>query len=305
MDCINYINGVWRSNSDSTIPIYDAGFLLGDGLFETIRFDNNKLFYPEKHLKRLFAGLDIIRIKLEKSNAEIILLLKAIIEKNTMQSGLLRLMVTRGVVEGPPWKYEGSAGIYITIRSLTPEPEYPVKVVFYPEEKYPIIRFNPAIKSLNYIGNMLAKKDAEKDGAYEPVFYNAEGYVTECAIRNIFFIQGNRLLTPDTNLGVLPGVMRETIISIAKELRETDLWPIPVSVIAKTITKSELIPFVTQFLVPETINSSPSCLAYTFIFEASDPACGSDKENAPSFLPEANGLRYFSFKWSLENFSNK
>ena len=215
------MNGSWRVNSDSTVPLYDAGFLLGDGLFETIRFDSRKLFYPEKHLKRLFAGLDIIRIKLEKSSADIILLLEEIIQRNSIQSGLLRLMVTRGEVEGPPWKYEGSAGIYIAIRSLTPEPEYPVKIVFYPEEKYPIIRFNPAIKSLNYIGNMLAKKDAEKEGAFEPVFYNKDGYITECAIRNIFFIQDDTLLTPSTNLGILSGVMRGTIMSIANELNLT------------------------------------------------------------------------------------
>ena len=221
MDCINYINGVWRSSSDSTIPIYDAGFLLGDGLFETIRFDSRKLFYPEKHLERLSAGLDFIRIKLEKSSADIILLLEETIQRNSIQSGLLRLMVTRGEVEGPPWKYEGSRGIYITIRPLSPEPEYPVKIVFYPEEKYPIIRFNPAIKSLNYIGNMLAKKDAEKEGAFEPVFYNKDGYITECAIRNIFFIQDDTLLTPSTNLGILSGVMRGTIMSIANALNLT------------------------------------------------------------------------------------
>jgi len=216
-DNINYMNGAWKIGSDSMVPVYDGGFLLGDGLFETIRFDNKKLFYPDKHLKRLFEGLHIIRIKLEKSSADIILLLEEIIKRNAMQSGLLRLMVTRGKVEGPPWKYEGIAGIYITIRPLTPEVENPVKVVFYPEEKYPIIRYNPAIKSLNYIGNMLAKKDAEKEGAFEPVFYNTDGYVTECAIRNIFFIRGNKLLTPSTDLGVLPGVMRETIISISQE----------------------------------------------------------------------------------------
>ena len=61
-NCINYINGTWAGYSDSTVPVYDAGFLLGDGLFETIRFDRSKLFYPEKHLKRLFSGLEIIRI---------------------------------------------------------------------------------------------------------------------------------------------------------------------------------------------------------------------------------------------------
>ena len=216
-DLINYINGNWKLTTKSTVPLYDAGFLLGDGLFETIRFDNKKLFYPDKHLKRLFAGLDIIRIKLGKSSAGIILLLEEIIQRNAIESGLLRLMVTRGEVEGAPWKYEGVAGIYITIRPLTPELEYPVKVVFYPEDKYPIIRYNPAIKSLNYIGNMLAKKDAEEEYAFEPIFYNADGYITECAIRNVFFIRGDKLLTPSTDLGVLPGVMRETIITIAQQ----------------------------------------------------------------------------------------
>ena len=68
---------------------------------------------------------------------------------------------------------------------------------------------------------MLAKKDAEKDDAFEPVFYNGDGFITECAIRNIFFIQDKQLLTPSIELGVLPGVMRDTIISIAKEINIT------------------------------------------------------------------------------------
>ena len=127
-------------------------------------------------------------------------------------------MITRGEVEGAPWRYEGPAGLYITIRKLTEQPQSPVKIVYYPEEKYPIIRFNPAIKSLNYIGNMLAKKDADNDNAFEPVFYNGEGFITECAIRNIFFILDEQLLTPSLKLGVLPGVMRDTILTIVKEL---------------------------------------------------------------------------------------
>ena len=72
---------------------------------------------------------------------------------------------------------------------------------------------------MNYIGNMLAKKDAEKDNAFEPVFYNKDGFITECAIRNIFFIKENMILTPSKNLGVLPGVMRDTILSISKNLQ--------------------------------------------------------------------------------------
>lgn len=218
MNSINYINGQWKTDLESTVPIQDTGFLLGDGLFETIRFDNKNLFNPKKHLTRLFKGLNVIRINLEDSEKKIILLLEEIISKNKFNSGLLRLMITRGIATGPPWQYQGTPGIYITIRPITKITTPKVKVVFYSETKYPIIRFNPAIKSLNYIGNMLAKKDADKDQAYEPIFYNKAGFITECAIRNIFFIKDNTLLTPTTDLGVLPGVMRSTIIEIAEKM---------------------------------------------------------------------------------------
>ena len=215
---INFVNGDWQPASKSTVSLYDAGFLLGDGLFETIRFRNGRLFQLEKHLKRLHSGLNIIQIKLDKSNTELISCLEEMVLRNDIRSGLLRLMITRGKIEGTPWNFTGIPNVYISIRPLTEEPKEPVKVVFYSEGKYPIIRFNPAIKSLNYIGNMLAKKNAGKEGAFEPVFFNRDGNVTECAIRNIFFIQDKTLLTPNIELGVLPGVMRDTIIDLAPDL---------------------------------------------------------------------------------------
>jgi len=216
---IHYLNGTWEKDTLAKIPFNDAGFLLGDGLFETIRFDNKRLFQPIKHLERLFASLNIIHINLRYSKKEIESLLNEIIKKNTLESGLLRLMITRGDVKGPPWKYDGPASIYISIRPLSLEPNSPVKVVFYSELEYPIIRYTPAIKSMNYIGNMLAKKDAEEEKAFEPVFYNGDNFITECAIRNIFFIKDKTILTPSKQLGVLPGVMRDTILSISKDLQ--------------------------------------------------------------------------------------
>lgn len=219
MKLVFYVNGKWVESSQATVPFNDAGFLLGDGLFETVRFQNGHLFKPEQHLARLNSGLALIKIKLQKSNEELVSLLHEIIIKNNMDSGLLRLMITRGKLQGEPWKFTGNPCIYISIRPLSDEPhEMPVKVVYFNEEDYPIIRFKPAIKSMNYIGNMLAKKDAELQGAYEPVFINSDGLITECAIRNIFFIKQQTLLTPSTELGILPGVMRDTILQIASKL---------------------------------------------------------------------------------------
>ena len=69
---------------------------------------------------------------------------------------------------------------------------------------------------MNYVGNLLAKKEAEGQDAFEPVFINRRGIVTECAIRNIFFIKDEVLMTPSLDLGVLPGVMRDTVLEIAR-----------------------------------------------------------------------------------------
>ena len=217
-EIINYINGEWQSASNSRVSFSDGGFQRGDGLFETIRFQNGRLFKPEKHMKRLHSGLNIIQIEFHKSNTEIISILKEMIKQNHISSGLLKLMVTRGEITGTPWNFTGSPHFYVTIRPFTKTPREPVKVLFYSEEKYPLIRFHPAIKSLNYIGNMLAKKDAEKAGAFEPVFYNRDKIITECAIRNIFFIKGKTLITPGLDLGVLPGVMRDTIMDLAPQI---------------------------------------------------------------------------------------
>ena len=66
-----YINGDFVSSGNANIPFYDAGFLYGDGLFETSRFQNDKLFYPEKNLKRLNDSLKIMNQNYNKTNEEI------------------------------------------------------------------------------------------------------------------------------------------------------------------------------------------------------------------------------------------
>ncbi len=215
---IVYINGKLVPINDATVSFSDGGFQFGDGLFETIRFQNGNLFSVKNHLQRLRNGLKSLDLKLDKSNTQLIQILRNLIHKNQINSGLLRLMITRGEISGTPWNYMGEPGIYISIRPITLIPEHSVKVVYLKETNYPIIRFNPAIKSMNYIGNMKAKKDAESLGAYEPIFYNSDGLITECAIRNIFYIKDGVLLTPSLDLGVLPGVMRSTIINIAIEM---------------------------------------------------------------------------------------
>jgi branched-chain amino acid aminotransferase len=215
---IVHVNGKWINNNDAVIPFNDAGFTYGDGVFETLRFFNRTLFRPEKHLQRLHTGLDVLNMSISKSNTEIISILENIIDKNTLDIGTVRLMITRGNITDNPWNHKGVENIYVAIRGMSKTPTTPVKIVYLQEENYPLIRFNPAIKSMNYVGNMLAKNEAEKQGGFEPVFINRNGIITECAIRNVFYVKNNTLITPSLDLGILPGITRDTIIEIAKEI---------------------------------------------------------------------------------------
>ncbi|MBI45551.1 MAG: hypothetical protein CMG66_05245 [Candidatus Marinimicrobia bacterium] len=212
-----YINGKFKLSHDAKIAFDDSGFLYGDGLFETLRFDNQKLFSPEKHLCRLFKGLEVISLNIEQTASDLLYLLNKVIHKNKLDSGIVRLMITRGASNAESHSFN-IPRIYISIKPFYDVPSKPVKVIYLDETKYPIIRFTPAIKSMNYIGNLLSKRECTKQGGYEPVFYNNDKIITECAIRNIFYIKNNTLLTPSTDLGILSGVMRDTIIDISKHI---------------------------------------------------------------------------------------
>ncbi len=211
-----YTNGVWVEAEQAVVPFNDLGFLYGDMLFETVRVNHGKPFRLEKHLERMQSGMDTIQMESAVQLAKIPEILEAYVLKNSLDSALVRVIITRGISKGSPWRSESTPAIYMTSRPVNKPEDWPVRVVFLEEKNYPILRFHPAIKSGNYLGNMLAKKDAEAVGAFEPVFVNRNGFVTECAIRNIFFIKDDVLLTPCLELGVLPGVIRDTIMELAE-----------------------------------------------------------------------------------------
>lgn len=207
-----YLNGEWIPEEGAKVPFQDRGFQLGESLFETVRVNSGVPFRVTKHMERLSSGMETIQLNSKTVFANIPNLVEEYIERNGIGNALVRIMLTRGVADAV------EPAIYISSRELPQVESWPVKIMFMEERNYPILRFHPAIKSGNYLGNMLAKRDATEAGAFEPVFVNAEGYVTECAIRNVFFIQNDTLLTPTVELGVLPGVMRDTIMELALSL---------------------------------------------------------------------------------------
>ena len=211
------INGDVISSNEAKISVDDYGIMRGYAIFETLKFINKKALGINNHMDRLFKSLSFIKIDSDKIKRDnLVSDINRIIKINGWRDGLIKIIITRGLAEDKGNQL--SPNIFITIKELYNIPKDPVKVVFYNESKYPVLRFNPAIKSINYLGNMMAIEDANKEGAFEVVFYNDNRAITECAMRNIFFIKDNSLITPKLELGILSGTTRKMISKISDKI---------------------------------------------------------------------------------------
>ena len=182
----------------------------GVGIFETIRFHNKKLLFLNEHIDRLISS-DIFNFK-NLNKKELAHNILEVINRNNLIDGLIKVIFIPTDNSWENFEY------YIFERELVYIKEDIVKITFLSEDKYPILRFNPLYKSLFYAGNLLAIRDAQQEGAFEPILYNKDSIITEGAMRNIFFIKKDTIHTPSIDLGILDGITRKRIINIAHRL---------------------------------------------------------------------------------------
>ena len=212
---IYYINGSFVKSKDAKISFHDGGFQRGNAIFETIRFNENNLFYINSHIKRLRSGINYLEFKIEYSDQELIDLIHQTINRNNLKSGAINLMISSDFDINNP--LDSKTNLYISIRSIKKLSSNCVKVIFLNEWDFPIIRFKNSIKINSYAGNIKALILAKKRNAFDAVFLNKEKQVTEATMRNIFFIKKNGLFTPPLSLGILPGTTRDLIIKLCQE----------------------------------------------------------------------------------------
>lgn len=217
-----YIDGRYYNERSAKVSVFDHGLLYGDGVFEGIRAYNGRVFKLKEHIDRLFDSAKAILLTIPMSHAEICRAVVETCRKNKLRDAYIRLVVTRGVGNLGLNPRNCKRGSVIVIAG---------KIQVYPAELYqrgmdiitvPTTRnlhsaLNPAIKSLNYLNNILAKIEANNSGCEEAVMLNAEGFVSECTADNIFIVKGDRLLTPPLAAGALYGITRGTVMEIAQE----------------------------------------------------------------------------------------
>ena len=218
-----YLDGQLVESADAKISVFDHGLLYGDGIFEGIRIYDGNVFRLEEHLERFEYSAKAILLKMPWSRDEIREAILQTCRANSLQNGYIRLVVTRGVGDLglSPW--------------LCPRPSIFViadKIALYPREHYekglaivtvPTRRMNPAalspaIKSLNYLNNIMAKMEAQQFGALEAIMLNDQGLVAECTGDNVFIVHKGKIFTPSAQQGALKGITRDTIFDIAADL---------------------------------------------------------------------------------------
>jgi branched-chain amino acid aminotransferase len=217
-----YIDGRFYRKEQARISVFDHGLLYGDGVFEGIRSYDRLVYRLDDHIERLYKSAEAIMLKIPMSKKRMQEAVCESIKKNKLDNAYVRLIVTRG--EGDlgldPRRCRGHAKIIIIADKIKLYPEKFYKqglaIITARTQQNSIKALNPAIKSLNYLTNILAKIEATTEGHEEAIMLDSRGYVTECTGDNIFIVKDNVLYTPPVSAGLLDGITRSAVIRIAR-----------------------------------------------------------------------------------------
>lgn len=220
-----YLNGKFVERQEAKISIFDPGFLYGQGLFETMRAYNGKIFRLDSHIERLCTFAPRINIKLNiNANALKEAALRCI-KENKLKDAYVRLTVWQSQTQ------EAGAALFAKSYNFLSEEDYQrgfkavILHTFRQNEYSPL----SGIKSANYLQLFLTYQEAKKHNVDEALLLNTQGMLAEASRANIFLIKDNCLITPSLECGCLPGITRDTALAIAKkekiEAIETKVTP--------------------------------------------------------------------------------
>jgi branched-chain amino acid aminotransferase len=217
-----YIDGKFYSEANAKVSVFDHGLLYGDGIFEGIRFYNGRVFRLEEHLERLWNSARSICLDIPMTRQEMTKALLETIRQNHLRDGYVRLVVTRGVGNlglNPEQCKNPSVIIIVATIALYHEDFYRkgLSIVTVATRRSNPASLNPAVKSLNYLNNVMARIEANLSGADEALMLNDAGNVAECTADNVFIIKHGHIFTPPITAGALRGITRSVVFDIGAE----------------------------------------------------------------------------------------
>jgi branched-chain amino acid aminotransferase len=230
-----YVNGKIARADDAVVPVYDHGFLYGEGVYETLRTYNGVPFLYGRHVRRLRASAAHLQLDVPFSDEMLLGRINDTVSAaGEMREAYIRVLLTRGVGE---LTYDVRATAVPSLVIIVKPLEEPPPRVFSDGisiSLVPILRnhpgsVNPLIKSNNLLNNALAMQEAHRRGGEEGLMCNYRGELSECSQANFFMVRGGVALTPKSQAGLLEGVTRAFLFEVGKdigiEVRDETLFP--------------------------------------------------------------------------------
>lgn len=216
-----WMDGGFVAPEDAKVSVLDHGLLYGDGIFEGIRIYGSMVFRLSDHMHRFATSAKAIGMKLPGGIDAVRDVVLATAREFDQDEGYIRLIVTRGVGElgVDPTTCHTPTMICIAdaIRLFAPEKlARGLDMVTSSLRRPAADAVDPRVKSLNYLNNALAKREAKLRGADEALILNHAGLVAEASVANVFIVRRGVLLTPPVTDGSLGGITRDSILELAE-----------------------------------------------------------------------------------------
>ena len=219
-DVLISVNGELFPRKEATVSVFDSGFLLGDGVWESFRLHDGKLVFIEEHLDRLFHGASEISLDPGRSRDEIRSEINRVISANEMHDDVhLRLIVSRGLKPTPyqaPWVISSKPTIVII-------PEFKkanekrsidgIRLVSVDIRRSGPEVQNPRINSLSKHNCIAACIEADKKGGEEGLMLDPHGFVSTCNSTHFFMVRDGVVWT-STGEYCLDGITRRKVLEI-------------------------------------------------------------------------------------------
>ena len=215
---ISYVNGLYCNIQEAKININDRGYHFGDAVYEVILYNNGIFYDYDGHIKRLFNSLKLINIKFHLSAQQLKIIVKNLFRLNRVNFGSIYIQVSRGVADRNHSYFGLNSKPVLTMivskkKNNISDEIKGVKAITMVDNRWS----RPDIKTTQLLPNVLAKTYANKKNAYEGIFIDHEGYVTEGSSSNIWIInKNNEILTREIDGKILSGITRKTISQFAK-----------------------------------------------------------------------------------------
>lgn len=217
-----HIGGRICPPEEAKISVFDRGFLYGDSVYETIGTVGGRLFALGEHLDRLERSAAGLQLRLPP-RTQIQAAIEATVAAAANAESRVRVMVTRGAgkLDLDPATVDDPQLIVIVQPLAAPTRqmyEQGVAVAIVSITRNSPSAIDPAIKSGNYLNNVLALGEARRrfPGVHEAILCNAQGSVAEASTSNVFAVIDGELRTPALSTGILEGITRAKVLGLAR-----------------------------------------------------------------------------------------